>query len=455
MHASLVEDTDWVRATQSQFPPTRISERLWIVPTWHEPPDPKAIAVRLDPGVAFGTGTHPTTRLCLRWLDANLTCRRDGARLRLRLRHPRDRGRQARRGARSPGPTSIRRRCRRRAPTPMPTRCAPITLNRTRSAPEPGTSCWPTSCPIRLKLLAPALLARVAPGGALVLSGVLERQADEVIEAYRRADAGVAAVGVGRGRRLGLPGGSASALEPLTRSMALATKCPQCGALFRVVADQLKLRGGLVRCGQCRAVFDAIGSLTYVDDTALAQSRTVAGAARSTAPAPAPPADDERARDRRSVRRPRCASAPVAPATLAGNLPLRIELSEAAAGRARAAPPPHEGGRAGADGKQRCRRCSLEPRGQGADAGRRDPARGRGSAGTSSRDVEAEVAAAESPSPAAATVAEASADAEPAPTFMRPKRRTSARILGRLRRRLRAAGAAGRSFNSPSSSAAS
>ncbi len=57
--------------------------------------------------------------------------------------------------------------------------------------------------------------------------------------------------------------------------MALATKCPQCAALFRVVADQLKLRGGLVRCGQCRAVFDAIGSLTYVDDAALAQTRTI------------------------------------------------------------------------------------------------------------------------------------------------------------------------------------
>ena len=67
-----VADTDWVLATQSQFPPTRISDRLWIVPTWHEPPDPDAVVVRLDPGVAFGTGTHPTTRLCLRWLDASL-----------------------------------------------------------------------------------------------------------------------------------------------------------------------------------------------------------------------------------------------------------------------------------------------------------------------------------------------------------------------------------------------
>ena len=55
--------------------------------------------------------------------------------------------------------------------------------------------------------------------------------------------------------------------------MALATKCPQCGALFRVVADQLKLRGGLVRCGQCRTVFDAIGSLTYVDEGTLSPTK--------------------------------------------------------------------------------------------------------------------------------------------------------------------------------------
>ncbi|HTN47854.1 MAG TPA: DUF3426 domain-containing protein [Burkholderiaceae bacterium] len=58
--------------------------------------------------------------------------------------------------------------------------------------------------------------------------------------------------------------------------MALATKCPQCGAMFRVVADQLKLRGGLVRCGQCRTVFDAIGSLAYVEDATLAPSGTEA-----------------------------------------------------------------------------------------------------------------------------------------------------------------------------------
>lgn len=67
-----LEENDWVRLTQSQFEPIPISQRLWIVPTWHTPSDPNAINIVLDPGLAFGTGSHPTTRLCLRWLDANL-----------------------------------------------------------------------------------------------------------------------------------------------------------------------------------------------------------------------------------------------------------------------------------------------------------------------------------------------------------------------------------------------
>lgn len=65
-------DNDWVRLTQSQFDPIPISDRLWIVPTWHTPTNPDAINIVLDPGLAFGTGSHPTTRLCLRWLDNNL-----------------------------------------------------------------------------------------------------------------------------------------------------------------------------------------------------------------------------------------------------------------------------------------------------------------------------------------------------------------------------------------------
>jgi ribosomal protein L11 methyltransferase len=67
--AETVEEQDWVRLTQSLFDPIRISDRLWIVPSWHAPPDPDAINLTLDPGLAFGTGSHPTTGLCLRWLE--------------------------------------------------------------------------------------------------------------------------------------------------------------------------------------------------------------------------------------------------------------------------------------------------------------------------------------------------------------------------------------------------
>ena len=67
-----IEEQDWVRVTQSQFNPIQISSRLWIVPTWHQSPDPAAINLILDPGLAFGTGSHPTTQLCLTWLDQQL-----------------------------------------------------------------------------------------------------------------------------------------------------------------------------------------------------------------------------------------------------------------------------------------------------------------------------------------------------------------------------------------------
>lgn len=67
-----IEDQDWVRLTQSQFDPIRISDRLWITPSWHEAPEGTAVNLRLDPGLAFGTGSHPTTRLCLKWLDTQL-----------------------------------------------------------------------------------------------------------------------------------------------------------------------------------------------------------------------------------------------------------------------------------------------------------------------------------------------------------------------------------------------
>jgi ribosomal protein L11 methyltransferase len=63
-----IEEQDWVRATQAQFDPIRITDQLWIVPTWHTSPNQDAINIILDPGLAFGTGSHPTTHLCLEWL---------------------------------------------------------------------------------------------------------------------------------------------------------------------------------------------------------------------------------------------------------------------------------------------------------------------------------------------------------------------------------------------------
>lgn len=66
---TLVDDQDWERAWMDDFEPLCFGKRLWIVPSWHEAPDPDAANLRLDPGLAFGTGTHPTTALCLQWLD--------------------------------------------------------------------------------------------------------------------------------------------------------------------------------------------------------------------------------------------------------------------------------------------------------------------------------------------------------------------------------------------------
>lgn len=68
-----IEEQDWVRATQSQFDPIKITDQLWIVPTWHSAPNADAINIVLDPGLAFGTGSHPTTHLCLAWLTQEVS----------------------------------------------------------------------------------------------------------------------------------------------------------------------------------------------------------------------------------------------------------------------------------------------------------------------------------------------------------------------------------------------
>ena len=64
-------DADWVRLTQSQFAPIHIGKNIWVVPSWHEAPDPNGLILEVDPGLAFGTGSHPTTRLCMEWLEAH------------------------------------------------------------------------------------------------------------------------------------------------------------------------------------------------------------------------------------------------------------------------------------------------------------------------------------------------------------------------------------------------
>ncbi|MCK5331134.1 MAG: 50S ribosomal protein L11 methyltransferase, partial [Candidatus Marinimicrobia bacterium] len=68
-----IPEQDWVKSTRKLSRPQKISERLWIVPTWETIVDPKAINIRLDPGIAFGSGTHPSTRLCLQWLDREIS----------------------------------------------------------------------------------------------------------------------------------------------------------------------------------------------------------------------------------------------------------------------------------------------------------------------------------------------------------------------------------------------
>jgi ribosomal protein L11 methyltransferase len=178
-----LEDADWVTLTQRQFEPIRAGERLWIVPTWHTPPDADAINIALDPGAAFGTGSHPTTRLCLAWLERHV---RAGdtvldygcgsgilgiAALRLGAAHAFgvDVDPLALQAAQY---NASRNRVRLDvfdAAAPLP-RTARITVANILANP--------------LRMLAPLIAAHTQPGGWIALSGILEDQRDEVIAAY-------------------------------------------------------------------------------------------------------------------------------------------------------------------------------------------------------------------------------------------------------------------------------
>ncbi|TVO58421.1 50S ribosomal protein L11 methyltransferase [Denitromonas ohlonensis] len=178
-----VAEQNWVQLTQSQFDPIRITDRLWIVPSWHEAPNPDAINIALDPGMAFGTGSHPTTQLCLEWLEAVVT---PGATV---LDYGCGSGILAiaasRLGAGRVAGVDIDEKA---------VDAARDNAERNQVNIELQISAKPLTDQFDLVVaniltnplcvLAPALCAHVAPGGQLALSGVLDTQTQQVIDAY-------------------------------------------------------------------------------------------------------------------------------------------------------------------------------------------------------------------------------------------------------------------------------
>jgi len=178
-----VAEQDWVRLTQSQFDPIRVSDRLWIVPSWHVAPDPGAINIALDPGLAFGTGSHPTTRLCLEWLDAHVT---PGATL---LDYGCGSGILAiaakKLGAGETAGVDIDAAALTAAADNAAKNAVTVLLQHSGAPLERHFDIVVANILTNpLKLMAPLLTARLAPGGRLVLSGVLAAQAEDVIAAY-------------------------------------------------------------------------------------------------------------------------------------------------------------------------------------------------------------------------------------------------------------------------------
>ena len=177
-----VVEQDWVRLTQSQFDPVEITPTFWIVPTWHEPPAQAEQIIRLDPGLAFGTGTHPTTRMCLRWTAQH------GAQGQRVLDYGCGSGILAI-GASKFGATEI-----------DAVDIDPAAVESTHLNAAANHAALKTGLPDAaqgeydlvlanilaspLKVLAPLLCQHVKAGGHLVLAGILSRQADELKAAY-------------------------------------------------------------------------------------------------------------------------------------------------------------------------------------------------------------------------------------------------------------------------------
>ena len=176
-----VADQDWVRLTQSQFAPVEITPEFWIVPTWHEPPAQARQVIRLDPGLAFGTGTHPTTRMCLRWVAG----------------HPNqpevlDYGcgsgilaiGAAKFGARHVVAVDIDEAAVQSTVLNADANGVQLLAGLPDKADGVYALVLANILATPLKVLAPLLCAHVRAGGHLVLAGILARQADELITAY-------------------------------------------------------------------------------------------------------------------------------------------------------------------------------------------------------------------------------------------------------------------------------
>ena len=182
-----VEEQDWVRLTQSQFAPVEITPEFWIVPSWHEAPAQATKIMRLDPGLAFGTGTHPTTRMCLRWIARHQDLALGWSRV---LDYGCGSGilaiGAALHGARAIDAVDI-------DPAAVTATVANAEANQVAplikaALPDGAHGQYPlvlaNILATPLKLLAPLLCQHLAPGAHLVLAGILERQADELKAAY-------------------------------------------------------------------------------------------------------------------------------------------------------------------------------------------------------------------------------------------------------------------------------
>lgn len=181
-----LEDVDWVQQNRDQFQPIKISNRVWIVPTWHSAPDTEAVNISLDPGAAFGTGSHPTTRLCLQWLEANIKPQQKLSML--------DYGTGSgilaiaamKLGAHHAIGVDIDAQAVEAARYNALQNGVSIEFSTTDNALDYVADVTVANILANpLKVLAPLLASHTQPGGQLALAGILDHQADEIIAIYQ------------------------------------------------------------------------------------------------------------------------------------------------------------------------------------------------------------------------------------------------------------------------------